>query len=59
MNKEFWKKFDAVQPLNALQMKKEIQEKIHKATQSMGWQEKLQYFREISKNAPSPRHRVF
>ena len=56
MNKEFWKKFDAVQPLNALQMKKEIQEKIHKATQSMGWQEKLQYFRDISKNAPSARH---
>jgi hypothetical protein len=49
MNKKFWIKFESVKPLNAIKMKREIQEKIHEATQSMEWSEKLQYFRGISK----------
>jgi len=51
MNKKFWKKFEGVKPINAIQMKRDIQEKIHVATQSMEWSEKLQYFRGISKKA--------
>jgi len=41
----FWKQFEDVSPIDCLDMKRAIQEKIYEETKMMTWKERVEYFR--------------